>query len=225
MFKSLSSLDRSWEAAKECVSARYLGYRVVPSAHDDRPFAVSSEKIKDRAVLLSTLHLGAPALLHLARLLLWACSQHDVLSARDPDAELKQAFRNAVSCLIEGPPGWMTLDVSMQLHKLGWPARVPSPDLLAKSLQMRVVLRLVGRVDCMLLRDDFGERLRDEFLPLMPHVLSWFKTGVVCTSAEVTSEMIRGNLIKRKCGALALGSNIRNLSFNAPKVREGLDRI
>ena len=63
--------------------------------------------------MLSSLPLGAPALLHLAKLLHWACCQHGV-TARDPDDELRHAGLDAISEVI----GLLLRDESLPLSPL-----------------------------------------------------------------------------------------------------------
>eukprot|EP00971_Amphidinium_carterae_P236321 4689821-Amphidinium_carterae.1 len=135
----LSVCDPAWLNASVCTVARYLGYSVGPHYFDGNVEVCS--KIRQRADDISAMHLGSPAQLGLARIVLWSCASH-ILSMSSPTAEVINAYQYATKQLIKGPQGWMNSLVASHLQELGWPAQVETPIASAMKLQTHALVRL-----------------------------------------------------------------------------------
>ena len=186
----LETIGPAWANICESQIATYLGYAVGPLLPQGVWDKVSL-KIAHRTPTVRDLGVGAPALLFLAKGLLWACASHQ-LAMYSADASLAQAFRSAQSSLLRGPPGWMNHGVSINLKELGW----SHPPIDVRELEVKQLSFILRKLDHPFVRRfmEIREAVFSDEAPLKPFLGGWAMHGAYASLNAIIEQAVRHNV-------------------------------
>ena len=208
----LKAVGPGWENISESELATYLGYAVGPKF----PLGVwdrVSNKIRQRIPAVTDLAVGAPALMYLAKGLLWSCAAHQ-LTLYQSDAVLEAVFKAAQAELMRGPKGWMNYAVSINLRELGWlhpPVPVRS---LALRLQFAFVLRKAAHPFLQRF-DAIKSAVINDDAPLIPFLRGWALHGAYASLKQVIDLAVNNNVASLdRHGQIRVSSRIRELQMS-----------
>eukprot|EP00971_Amphidinium_carterae_P253448 5031765-Amphidinium_carterae.1 len=191
-----------WENAQLAMCARWLGWRIGLHMTQEE-FQDAACKILTRIPMVKRLHLGAPAAIHMAKLVLGSVATHQLRGRRPLDV-IKKCFQTTFRHLTPGPREWLPHCWSWCLRELGIPCNFEDAERLSLRLHFLAVLNL----SCSL------AWLRGQLLPSsLPDLQGWQDASSIVALGRAVEDGVRGNLFtvsgRREGGRVILTSRIR----------------
>ena len=205
----LSNISRVWHQTCEVDSQVYLGVLLGPDSCESR-FDAIILKMRTRTLGIQELQLGMPAMLGLAKIVVWSIAAH-TLSLYSPSKTFMSAFHAMYAFLVKGPPGWLPYHIAVHLPVLQWKHAPPHAFALSMKLQLQLLVRLSGLDVPAMYGEVCDAHLHDDAC-LLPLTKQWAMNSSLASLTEVERRATLGNLCSRRNGVLLLRSQLRILS-------------
>ena len=220
VFDEISRRSARWMQAIESEHHAYLGYGV-GRCSSAITWKRVIKKLETRAAIMTIVPFGAPALIRLARNLLWSITHH-VMAVMMPDACLEATFERLCCSLFRGPSGWLSPKARRALSLIGWASLPPQVAELSFRLRVRAVIRhpdwrTIGAFE----RAKEGFAREDQLL--VPFLGDWFRNSLTFALGETARVgILHGFFCLSDDGAsVSVGPRLQRCLWN-PKARARL---